>query len=283
MSKADGMWWDVSWNPVSGCSPISDGCDNCWARTLANTRLRGRCGYSKDKPFSVTLHPDKLDDPRSWRKPRRVFVCSMGDLFHMRVPADYLWQMFRTMHHCPQHTFMILTKRIERLVREGLAIPDAFIPKNAMIGVTCENQGWLDKRAAELLKIFRVRKFLSLEPLLGPIEVDKYFDPTQCPECEHIDSRDGYDVLGADDGKLFCNKCNSEVEPILPKPIDWVIVGCESGPKRRPCKLEWIASTIDQCNAASVPIWIKQIPIDGKVNHNMNEWPMWARRREWAK
>src|SRR5690606_21334656 len=125
-------WADAVWNPITGCTPISEGCENCYARRMAK-RLRGRYGYPKDDPFKVTLHPDKLSEPLKWKKPRRIFVCSMGDLFHEDVPFDYITKVFDVM--CawrwpnkeaerlgdeslledPGHTFMILTKRPERV------------------------------------------------------------------------------------------------------------------------------------------------------------------------
>lgn len=132
MSKTKIEWAEAVWNVVTGCTPISEGCQNCYAKRMAY-RLRGRCGYPTDDPFRVTLHPEKLDEPLRWKKPMRVFVCSMGDLFHEDVPFDYIARVFDVM--CawrwpnkeaerlgdeslledPGHTFMILTKRPERV------------------------------------------------------------------------------------------------------------------------------------------------------------------------
>lgn len=109
-------WCDVTWNPVSGCSPVSEGCANCYARRMA-TRLAGRYGYPKAEPFRVTLHPDKLEELSHWRKSRRVFVCSMSDLFHEDVPDEFIMEVFHriTMGN-RRHTYMILTKRPERML-----------------------------------------------------------------------------------------------------------------------------------------------------------------------
>ncbi len=98
-------WTDATWNPITGCSPVSEGCENCYAKREAEGRLRGRCGYDKDEPFKVTLHPDKLDQPLRWTKPRRIFVCSMGDLFHEDVPRAWIEDVFNVILECRQHTF----------------------------------------------------------------------------------------------------------------------------------------------------------------------------------
>jgi len=105
---------EATWNPATGCTPISAGCDHCSARRTAN-RLRGRYGYPADDPFRVTLHKDRLDEPRHWRKPRRVFVCSMSDLFHPAVPDEFIVCVLQIIADCPQHTFQVLTKRAERM------------------------------------------------------------------------------------------------------------------------------------------------------------------------
>ena len=115
-------WAEAAWNPVTGCTPVSAGCANCYARRMAQ-RLRGRCGYPADEPFRVTLRPDRLDEPLHWHKPRRVFVCSMGDLFHPDVPDEFIDQVFAAMALCPQHTFLVLTKRPEGM-RQVLADQD---------------------------------------------------------------------------------------------------------------------------------------------------------------
>ena len=114
MGKTKIEWTEYSWNPVTGCTPASEGCQNCYARRMAN-RLRGRCGYPADDPFRVTLHPERLGEPLRWKKPRRVFVCSMGDLFHEDVPDEFIDYVFAVMGRSQQHTFILLTKRPERM------------------------------------------------------------------------------------------------------------------------------------------------------------------------
>ena len=103
-------WADESWNPVTGCTKVDEGCRNCYAERMSK-RLRGRCGYPADDPFRVTLHPDRLKKPLHWRKPRRVFVNSMSDLFHKDVPSSFISDVWDQMIFAPQHQYMILTKR----------------------------------------------------------------------------------------------------------------------------------------------------------------------------
>ena len=160
-------WTDETWNPVTGCSHAgSPACDNCYAKRMAN-RLRGRCGYPEDDPFKVTFHPDKLDQPRRWRKPRRVFVVSMGDLFHDDVhfaDVDEIMQVIAETFH----TYMMLTKRPTRMIKyfEHYVANEVLLPDNLWLGVTVENndQRW---RIDELLKIRAAKYFVSYEPGLG--------------------------------------------------------------------------------------------------------------------
>ena len=115
MSETRIEWADATWNPITGCSPISEGCANCYAERMSK-RLAGRAGYPADNPFGVVLHSEKkLLEPLRWRKPRKIFVCSMGDLFHEDVPEEWIDQVFAVMALAPQHTFMVLTKRPERM------------------------------------------------------------------------------------------------------------------------------------------------------------------------
>lgn len=153
-------WTDETWNPMTGCTPISAGCKNCYAKRMAN-RLRGRFGYGDEDPFAITLRPDRLHEPFKWKKPRHVFVCSMGDLFHTAIHCDYINRVFDVIHRCPQHIFQILTKR------PCFAKHRAF-PFNTWLGTTVERweyTGRIDDIRASHARV----KFLSLEPLLGPL------------------------------------------------------------------------------------------------------------------
>lgn len=211
-------WTDRTWNPVTGCSKISPGCANCYAAGIAK-RFWG------DRPFTdVQFHPERLEQPTKWRKPQRVFVNSMSDLFHGDVPLVQTLQVWSVMKECPRHTFQILTKRPQRMLDvirwmsnhyEG----DGFSPlSNVHLGVTVENQKAADKRIPLLMQTPAAIRFLSCEPLLEPIDLrlDKY-------------------------------------------PVDWAIVGGESGPKARPFHLEWAEDIIEQCQVAGVKVFVKQI------------------------
>jgi protein gp37 len=151
-------WTDATWNPVTGCTAVSSGCVNCYARRMAQ-RFHGPNG------FDVTLHPEKLDLPRHWMKPRRVFVNSMGDLFHENVPGVFVEAVFQVMNECLHHTFQVLTKRPERMV--AIAPLLAWTP-NIWAGVTVENQDAIH-RIAYLRQTPAYVRFLSCEPLLSSI------------------------------------------------------------------------------------------------------------------
>jgi protein gp37 len=158
-------WTEMTWNPVTGCSKVSAGCKNCYAEKLAK-RLRAMGVERYKNGFKVTLQPDLLDVPFHWREPRTVFVNSMSDLFHEKVPLNYIKKVFATMVRCPQHTFQILTKRSQRLSEVSLELP---WPANIWMGVSVENNQVLD-RIVDLKTVPAAVRFLSCEPLIGPVE-----------------------------------------------------------------------------------------------------------------
>ena len=207
-------WCDATWNPVTGCTPVSAGCEHCYARAIAK---RFPSLYLDD--FSVTYHPHRLGDPSRWRTPRHVFVCSMGDLFHPAAEDDWIETVLQVIEACPRHTFMVLTKRPHHMRNFALVWPD-----NLWAGVTIESAKYMERLDCLTNTPYPVR-FLSCEPLLGPIPGIM---------------RNG------------------------PKP-DWVIVGCESGPGRRPMNPDWAREIRDQCVEANVPFFLKQMEIDGRV------------------
>jgi protein gp37 len=216
-------WTEATWNPVTGCTRVSSGCDNCYAARMSYrlermgneayaglTVLNGRGG----RHFNgiVRCHPDRLDMPRRWRKPRLVFVNSMSDLFHKKVPLSFIKQVFDVMNECPQHTFQVLTKRPEIAARHAAKLEWT---DNIWIGTSVEDE-FTTHRIADLVKIKAAVRFLSLEPLLGPL-------------------------------------------PILPLDgIHWVILGGESGPGARPMKRQWVRQVRDRCIAHGVPFFFKQ-------------------------
>jgi protein gp37 len=157
-------WTDATWNPVTGCTKISRGCDNCYAATFAE-RFRGVPGHPYEQGFDLKLWPSRLMLPLEWETPRRIFVNSMSDLFHEKVPDDYIRLVFDTMNRAPQHVFQILTKRAKRLLDLG---PSLNWTSNIWQGVSVETSDYI-WRVNALRKVPAKTRFLSLEPLLGPI------------------------------------------------------------------------------------------------------------------
>lgn len=155
----------MTWNPVTGCTKVSQGCKHCYAERMAK-RLTAMGAERYRNGFSVTLHPDLVDIPRGWRLPRVVFVNSMSDLFHDEIPLAYIQRVFATMRDCPRHTFQVLTKRSERLAELARYLP---WPENVWMGVSVEDARVLH-RVADLQAVQAKVRFLSLEPLIGPLK-----------------------------------------------------------------------------------------------------------------
>lgn len=234
-------WTDKSWSPVTGCTACSEGCTNCYARRMAN-RLRGRFGYPNDDPFAVTLHPDRLDEPLRWKKPRRIFVCSMSDLFHDRVPPEFRRKVLDACWASPQHQFLFLTKRPKTMracleARHGYPWPWP----NAWFGVTVCNQAEADEKIPVLLATPAAKRFVSVEPMLGPVDLSVYLGP----------------------------------------PLDSVIAGTETGPRARPMDIAWARDLKNQCVEAGVSFFLKSALIDGKlVRLPELDGRQWAERQE---
>jgi len=234
-------WAKESWNPLTGCTPVSEGCEHCYARRMAQ-RLRGRYGYPKDDPFRVTFHPDKVERPLKWKKPRRVFVCSMSDLFHPDVDWLIIDNILNTCWRAPRHIFLILTKRIEAAwyyFRSPIFFtPDLhrreFLERgNIWLGVSAENQKRANERIPILFEIPAAKHFVSIEPMLGPINLN-----------------------GLEHGSIFFSALERGL--FYPEKLDWVICGGESGPGARPMHPNWPRSIRDQCQDAQVPFFFKQ-------------------------
>lgn len=164
-NKSNIEWTEMTWNPVTGCTKVSQGCKHCYAERMAK-RLTAMGAERYRNGFSVTLHPDLVDIPRGWRLPRVVFVNSMSDLFHDDIPLAYIQRVFATMRDCPRHTFQVLTKRSERLAQLAPHLP---WPENVWMGVSVEDARVLH-RVADLRSVQAKVRFLSLEPLIGPLE-----------------------------------------------------------------------------------------------------------------
>lgn len=239
-------WTDRTWNPITGCTKVSPGCDNCYAETIAE-RFRG--GPAFPNGFDVQLREHKLSEPLRWRKPSKVFVNSMSDLFHDSVPADYIIDVFAVMAKAQQHTFQVLTKRHARMrsllsdsgfaremwdrlgIVEYPEVPDEVWPlPNVWLGVSTEDQKWADIRIPALLETPAAVRFISAEPLIGPI------------------------TLSADAIGRYYGGDPREDE----RGLDWVIVGGESGRGARPMHPDWARSLRDQCTSAGVPFLFKQ-------------------------
>lgn len=223
-------WTDVTWNPVSGCRKVSPGCAHCYAETMARRQM----GPWKGRAFEdVRLHPDRLDAPLRWRKPKRVFVNSMSDLFHEDVPDEFIDRVFATMALAKQHTFQVLTKRPKRMQAfcSGPMMSDwpGGLP-NVWLGVSAEDQQRADERIPILLDTPAAVRFVSAEPLLGPIEFSA--------SCVAPFSGFPDEVNGG---------------------LHWIIVGGESGPGARPCDVDWIRDIVRQCREAGVACFVKQL------------------------
>ena len=244
-------YWDVSWNPVSGCSPCSPGCDNCWAKRMAY-RLKGRFGYPTDNPFKVTFHPERLDDPLKWKNPKRIFVCDMGDLFHEGVPSDFITKVFAKMIANKQHTFLILTKRAKRMAEHFGEFIKVFPIENIWWGTTVCNQAETNEKIPILLQIPAAHRWVSIEPILGPVNLSR--------------------ALPIDKYK------RQAIESGPSSNLDWIVLGGETGPKARLLHPDWVRSMIQQCKNAGVPFFIKQLnKDDGK---DINKWSEDLRIRE---
>lgn len=262
-------WCDSTWNPVTGCTEVSPGCDHCYAKTFAE-RWRGTPGHYFEHGFDVQLRPDKLDQPLRWRRPRRIFVNSMADLFHDAVPDEYIAKVFAIMLLAQRHTFQVLTKRHGRMRsllnshafwtrvlyealdpelpagdRDGLQLSLHYLP-NVWLGVSTEDQRWADIRIPALLDTPAAVRFISAEPLLGPIDLT----PCNC----HGDQTSG--CARHNFGSL--TDVQREARALHFPGIDWVIVGGESGPGARPMHPDWARGLRDQCTAAGVPFLFKQ-------------------------
>lgn len=158
-------WTEATWNPVTGCHQVSPGCAHCYAKTFAE-RWRGVPGHPYEQGFDLRLWPDRLEQPLRWRRPRTIFVNSMSDLFHEGIPDDYVAAVFDVMKRADHHVFQVLTKRHERLVELAPQLP---WPKNVWIGVSIENRRFVH-RADFLRAVPAAVRFISAEPLLGPLE-----------------------------------------------------------------------------------------------------------------
>lgn len=247
-------WTDATWNPVLGCSPVSEGCRNCYAakesiRLAGHPNAKVRDAYAglsemrgqgKDRRAVFTgvmrLMEDRLDQPLRWKRPRRIFVNSMSDLFHAGVPDAFIDRVFQVMADAPQHIFQVLTKRPQRM-RAYVAAAGGTNPlPNVWLGISVEDQAAADERIPHLVETPAAVRFLSCEPLLGPVDLDPNWLHPKNPDPMPLDGRFRLPEEG----------------------VGWVIVGGESGPGARPMMAGWAWALRDQCEAWDVPFTFKQ-------------------------
>lgn len=274
----------ATWNPVTGCTKVSPGCAHCYAERQTE-RFHGPGSFDK-----ITLHPERLDQPLHWKKPRRVFVNSMSDLFHEDISDEFIAHVFAVMVQCPQCTFQILTKRPSRMLAwfhwdegdidvedlVGGALHDCYgitasgdqacgpdffyfpwpLP-NVWLGVSVENQHFADERIPLLLQTPAAVRFISAEPLLGPITL-----------CETGQPEINVNWLRGEDG----------TDPPIPA-LNWVICGGESGPGARQMDLAWARFLRDQCKTVGVAFFMKQITERG-IKIPFENWPEDLKVRE---
>ena len=275
-------WTDASWNPVTGCTKVSPGCDHCYAETFAE-RWRGTPGHHFENGFDVQLRPERLDQPLRWKKPRRIFVNSMSDLFHKDVPDLFITQVFDVMEQAKHHTFQVLTKRHARMrafvqgrmdARREYAEKFDLCPTEAMrnspaaqwarkravtppgniwLGVSVENQKWADIRIPALLDTPAAVRWISAEPLLGPVDLCGPIVNGHRPKLTYwLTGRPGWGNEHTTDTGL------TMTSPVTGPRIDWVVCGGESGPGARPMHPDWARSLRDQCVSAGVAFHFKQ-------------------------
>ncbi len=295
-------WTDETWNPVTGCSKVSEGCRHCYAERVSHRFGWTESGWTaRNAAQNVQLHPERLSQPLRWRKPRRIFVNSMSDLFHEQVPDEFIWHVFQIIADCPAHTFQILTKRPERMLEilqgrfwrnfgpssrggdfHALIIKGEqresdvpFLP-NVWLGVSVENQRAADERIPLLLQTPAAIRFLSCEPLLGSLDLGKWVGTYYCSTCGYRgfdggapDAEEGDDrcpCCGADSWYFTLAETHGALGEENRNPIQWVIVGGESGTGARPMHPDWARSLRDQCTESGVSFLFKQwgewIPVE---------------------
>jgi protein gp37 len=368
MAASDIEWTDTTWNPTGGCKKVSPGCKNCYAETMAARHVLMSAAQGRESVYLPVVDaerrrwrgnfaelPERLADPLSWKKPRRVFVNSMSDLFGEGVSDEFIAAVFGVMAATPQHTYQILTKRPARMVewcrwaneahgdpprtggtmcvaaawslfqergdvRAAGAVYDYWMcPRpwplpNVWLGVSTENQETADERIPLLLEVPAAVRFISAEPLLGPILFREEWllgrfiscpDETADPETDGCSGCEGVPSARRVDGPLSGDVCSAVRGPALA----WVIVGGESGPGARECDIAWTRSIIEQCYRACVACFHKQVgavpvaiaydPLRGAAHKlddietlarikdpkggNPDEWPEDLRVRQWPR
>jgi protein gp37 len=269
-------WTDATWNPVTGCTKVSEGCRFCYIERTPPFRIQSRKfkgAHGSGEPGATTgviLHPDRLDQPLRWTRPRRVFVNSLSDLFHEAIPDEFIEEVFGVMAAAHRHVFQILTKRPARMrswvaghyrrVAKALAtiervggdqvveLPQIEPLPNVWLGVSVEDQSAADLRIPKLLETPAAVRFLSCEPLLGPVDLSRYLNAT-------VMISGGREPMSEETMQAFKEMGRAVLRRYG---IRWVIVGGESGSGARPMHPDWARTLRDQCTSAGVPFFFKQ-------------------------
>ena len=329
-------WTDATWNPVRGCTKVSPGCKNCYAETFAE-RWRGVPGHPYEQGFDLRLVPEKLSEPLKWRKPKRIFVNSMSDLFHKDVPFEYIDKVFAVMNATAYrlplpadptkaerwHTYQVLTKRADRMAEymlsrakrydlgehpifeagrgkggalrgHGMDVMNAgavlqWPPSNVWLGTSVEDQQRADERIPHLLKCPAAVRFLSCEPLMGPLDMSGILYDVQ-PATIYAFAPEYKAIYGDQPVQGTLKRSGVGIGP------GWVIIGCESnmtrvgrighGEYEGATEADWIGWAEDivrQCRHAHVPVFIKQIPVRGMVEHDVERFPASLQVREFPR
>lgn len=249
-------WTDATWNPVTGCTKVSQGCKNCYAEREW-PRLQHLPAYTGRTFTDVRCHPDRLDEPLRWRRPRKIFVCHNADLFHESVPDEFIHRVFGVMGPANQHIFQVLTKRPKRMLAFvkssnrpaetpfGWYFGGPFPLKNVWLGVSVEDQVTADERIPPLLQTPAAVHWISAEPLLSEINL------------RAIDLGDLYWLNAMTGTVRIAHDGGMPAAPDYGR-LKWVVTGGESGPKARPMRPDWVRALRDQCQAAGVPFFFKQ-------------------------
>ena len=289
MTKTKIEWATDVWNPTIGCTKISQGCKNCYAERIYER-------FHPDEKFTseIRLLPERLDQPLHWKKSRRIFVDSMSDLFHKSVPSLFIDYVFETMHLAYWHTFIILSKRPERMFDY---ISQRYLPgkravlSNVWLLTSIEDQPTADDRIPWILKTPAAVRGVSVEPMLENIDLYRSIQVSGDDDVwDEINAQE--DVDGESEPEQFIEECEAECDEVnygndlvvnpewyewernrnniarfkvMKRDLLWVICGCESGQQARPMDLDWARSLRDQCQAAEVPFFLKQANIDGKL------------------
>jgi protein gp37 len=308
------QWTDATWNPTTGCTKVSPGCAHCYIARTPPFRIQGR--KFVNGATDLQLHDYRLEQPFHWTKPRRVFVNSLSDLFHVDVPETFLDRVFAVMALTQTHTYQVLTKRHQRM-HEYLSLPDrrerigerifrdtggslaqrSAATKQAMklwpspnvwVGVSVENQHFADERIPLLLQTPAAVRFISAEPLLGPVDVSKFLtagDSDNPIRALHTHGQTGTCLehgsqLSSGKGHAGMSpqasgQRDQKAERPAVRTIDWVIVGGESGPGARPFDVAWARAIVQQCKTSGVACFVKQlgsVPLVAASRLRHHEW-----------